>query len=292
MILDDALRDLAAAGSELPRAAMRWSLDHWDETRPVFITLLDAYGRGLDRSEGTGRALFFIVHLLGEKGEAAAFGPLCRLLLDGEASEMILGDGITTTVPRVLVSTYGGDLAALATVVEAVEADDFARYGALLVMAYLARTGRVPEAEMHAHLLRWLAEMQPQAEHLVWMAWVLAVAHLGYADLARTAEELIRRGFVPGGVMDAAGFREDLERALGDPETVEGFAHDCIGPFGEALEELGSWHSFSGEDEPGFTAHEARQPVTNPLRGVGRNDPCPCGSGKKFKKCCLGAAVH
>ncbi|MGB9619884.1 MAG: SEC-C metal-binding domain-containing protein, partial [Armatimonadota bacterium] len=21
---------------------------------------------------------------------------------------------------------------------------------------------------------------------------------------------------------------------------------------------------------------------------IGRNDPCPCGSGKKFKKCCLG----
>jgi preprotein translocase subunit SecA len=21
------------------------------------------------------------------------------------------------------------------------------------------------------------------------------------------------------------------------------------------------------------------------MRGVGRNDPCPCGSGKKFKKC-------
>jgi uncharacterized protein YecA (UPF0149 family) len=20
---------------------------------------------------------------------------------------------------------------------------------------------------------------------------------------------------------------------------------------------------------------------------VGRNDPCPCGSGKKYKKCCL-----
>jgi len=22
---------------------------------------------------------------------------------------------------------------------------------------------------------------------------------------------------------------------------------------------------------------------------VGRNEPCPCGSGKKFKKCCLGS---
>lgn len=20
---------------------------------------------------------------------------------------------------------------------------------------------------------------------------------------------------------------------------------------------------------------------------IGRNDPCPCGSGKKFKKCCI-----
>ncbi|WP_353620113.1 SEC-C metal-binding domain-containing protein [Thalassotalea sp. G20_0] len=23
-------------------------------------------------------------------------------------------------------------------------------------------------------------------------------------------------------------------------------------------------------------------------RGIGRNEPCPCGSGKKFKKCCDG----
>jgi len=22
---------------------------------------------------------------------------------------------------------------------------------------------------------------------------------------------------------------------------------------------------------------------------TGRNDPCPCGSGKKYKKCCMGA---
>ena len=27
------------------------------------------------------------------------------------------------------------------------------------------------------------------------------------------------------------------------------------------------------------------------LRRVGRNDPCPCGSGKKFKKCCLNKKV-
>ena len=27
-----------------------------------------------------------------------------------------------------------------------------------------------------------------------------------------------------------------------------------------------------------------------PQEHVGRNDPCPCGSGKKFKKCCMGKA--
>lgn len=36
---------------------------------------------------------------------------------------------------------------------------------------------------------------------------------------------------------------------------------------------------------------EADAPSSEPLRraapSVGRNDPCPCGSGKKFKKCCL-----
>jgi uncharacterized protein len=36
---------------------------------------------------------------------------------------------------------------------------------------------------------------------------------------------------------------------------------------------------------------EAYAPSSAPFRrtepSVGRNDPCPCGSGKKFKKCCL-----
>lgn len=31
---------------------------------------------------------------------------------------------------------------------------------------------------------------------------------------------------------------------------------------------------------------ESKRPLE--ISGVGRNDPCPCGSGKKYKKCCLG----
>jgi hypothetical protein len=40
--------------------------------------------------------------------------------------------------------------------------------------------------------------------------------------------------------------------------------------------------------EPVFSAEDEEEPVEPelPPQKVGRNDPCPCGSGKKYKKCC------
>lgn len=32
--------------------------------------------------------------------------------------------------------------------------------------------------------------------------------------------------------------------------------------------------------------HEQAKPITRQSPKIGRNDPCLCGSGKKFKKCC------
>lgn len=44
--------------------------------------------------------------------------------------------------------------------------------------------------------------------------------------------------------------------------------------------------------ERGFTLNEIGKPLSiMPVKkevAVGRNEPCPCGSGKKYKKCCLG----
>jgi preprotein translocase subunit SecA len=41
-----------------------------------------------------------------------------------------------------------------------------------------------------------------------------------------------------------------------------------------------------GQEEPEQEAPQASQPYTRDGTKVGRNDPCPCGSGKKFKHCC------
>ncbi len=41
----------------------------------------------------------------------------------------------------------------------------------------------------------------------------------------------------------------------------------------------GTWYFYDGEAPQ-------HQTVKRESPKVGRNDPCPCGSGKKFKKCC------
>jgi preprotein translocase subunit SecA len=48
------------------------------------------------------------------------------------------------------------------------------------------------------------------------------------------------------------------------------------------------WRESRGGDSAGAARPASRvEPRTAAGEKVGRNDPCPCGSGKKYKKCCL-----
>lgn len=42
---------------------------------------------------------------------------------------------------------------------------------------------------------------------------------------------------------------------------------------------------YGNDDDDGYVLTE---PYVRDTPKIGRNDPCPCGSGKKYKKCCLG----
>ena len=42
----------------------------------------------------------------------------------------------------------------------------------------------------------------------------------------------------------------------------------------------------------GIRIHDGSTPFIRAGNKIGRNDPCPCGSGKKFKKCCMGKGVY
>ncbi len=42
--------------------------------------------------------------------------------------------------------------------------------------------------------------------------------------------------------------------------------------------------SLPGADDPPLPPKV--EPIKNDASGPSRNDPCPCGSGKKYKQCC------
>jgi len=56
-----------------------------------------------------------------------------------------------------------------------------------------------------------------------------------------------------------------------------------------ALHEKSEFHRINGNWLFARTLRQGPAPVKAAVK-VGRNDPCPCGSGKKFKQCCLGKA--
>jgi hypothetical protein len=128
---------------------------------------------------------------------------------------------------------------------------------------------------------------------VVWDGWQGAIALLGLADLQPLVQEAFQNGFIDETMTSLKNFKEDLNRAsAGRP--LHSWQREEYEPFGNVIDELSGWACFQPKQPRDQTAEDWRPspwpatPAKNPFRNVGRNDPCPCGSGKKFKKCCLG----
>ena len=305
MNVDDVIREFAEVDGVLPKDSMRWALDHWDVAADRFIDLLTGCADGTDRNDETIRALFFVIFLLGERRETRAFPVLCRLLQDNELSADILGDAITQSLTQILIGTYDGNADALKSVIESATADEYARAGALEAMAYLTRTGAFTDEEMRAYLRHLLAEMQPRVESIIWLSWAFVASNLGYEDMAGDVEELMKCDLIDPLEMPMDDFHRHVRLAREDADGMAGFRRDRIGPLTDSIAMLSTWYGFSeayrsaraealaeaaacselDEETPRWSW--SYEPAVNPLRHVGRNDPCPCGSGLKYKKCCL-----
>lgn len=85
------------------------------------------------------------------------------------------------------------------------------------------------------------------------------------------------------GKMSLFPFYEQAREAI--PDEQEWAARDDE----EDAEFMDAMKEFLGDLSPKELDHllnGVQKPYVNPCGGIGRNDPCPCGSGKKFKKCC------
>ena len=65
-----------------------------------------------------------------------------------------------------------------------------------------------------------------------------------------------------------------IPETMPDPSVFE-FKHEAFGGLGEDV----------ADDATDSAVVEEKKPFVRPDRKVGRNDPCPCGSGKKYKHC-------
>ena len=83
-----------------------------------------------------------------------------------------------------------------------------------------------------------------------------------------------------------AGLPDLLEDLLSTVASLEGVSKtfDWINAVGNARTDYEN--AFDDDDRPRF-APASSAPVRRPGAKLGRNDPCPCGSGKKYKRCCL-----
>jgi hypothetical protein len=108
-------------------------------------------------------------------------------------------------------------------------------------------------------------------------------------DLAPLVHRAWDAGRVMPGVLYRSHFEQDLSEAERAPNDLDRLKRAYLGYIDDVLVAL-EWtrgvEDLPNEDEA-LRPSESFEPVRNPWRHVGRNDPCPCGSGKKAKKCCL-----
>jgi hypothetical protein len=221
-------------------------------------------------------------------------------LLDGkpERVEEVLGDAITENLTQILIGVFDGDTDRLHRVINNPDADEFVRAAVFDTWTYLVAAGRIGRLEAEQYLSSCFEMLQPREDNFIWYAWVKAVASLGFTELTEKVRNVLELGRMPTMAILFKEFEEILEAALRADDPVAFVGKEGMKPFTDTIGVLSQWHSFSEEypQKKREAEHAERQPiqptqmtnaVSNPYRNVGRNDPCPCGSGKKFKKCCL-----
>jgi hypothetical protein len=104
---------------------------------------------------------------------------------------------------------------------------------------------------------------------------------MDFADEAVAVLDAERARGIPGGVaFDVA----DVLRAFTEPQDLSRYQASWLDFYNsEAIAaRQRRWQREEAEQT-------ARRQAERAQPKVGRNDPCPCGSGRKYKKCCLGA---
>jgi hypothetical protein len=98
-------------------------------------------------------------------------------------------------------------------------------------------------------------------------------------ELLPEIKRLFDLGYVSRGI---CGDFNDVEREIFEPGR-DFFKKEILNIFDRYHEITTSWFGYTGKEQ---VSGSSKEPMKSEQK-IGRNDPCPCGSRKKYKKCCL-----
>jgi hypothetical protein len=251
--------------------------------------------------------LDYAAHLLAWWRDPRGLTPLLALARnpDRDLHDSVFGDYMTNALGRCLGSMARNQLQPLMTLAEDPQADPYARGAAFEAMKACVIEGDAPRDEV----LAYVRQLAPRAaeegrtgiDEPTLLNFVVDLA----ADLCDSDMLPAIRGWFDEGLLDPfLTPMEHIEKTATQP--LEPHLRELLeqgkGYIRDPQTEMGWWHCFQ-EDRPRRDVPESQvlaQPPREPARivsppppaqpqvrespKIGRNDPCPCGSGKKFKK--------
>jgi hypothetical protein len=302
MTIPEILKALEPYTGRFPMEAMRAAIEQREAITPELLRVVEAMAA--NPTEVANRRDYAmlpvcVLYLLAQFREKRAYPAVVKMFsAPGETSYDLVGDTVTEGLKRIFASVYDGNPAPLHGLIENEEANEYVRDAAINALLVLERTGQMPRSEV-VEYFRSLFHGKLQRTHsFAWDGLVCAVADLPAPELLEEVQQAYAEGLIDESVADLRG----IERDLTAPEQWRRERRTLIT---DAIGEMEHWACFHLEDSrpkrrpevkvaltppspsppPAPASYETPKPLIREPK-IGRNDPCPCGSGKKYKKCC------
>jgi hypothetical protein len=297
--IEDHLETIATEW-RLPIYAIGMCLLRMEEAASALRAVLARAADGEVLSEDESMLLFRGIYILGGGRDTEACKALLRLLQRPQSElDDLIGDAVTQDLSRILAGVFDGDVDALFGLIINRSVDQFVREQVLDAATFLTWKGLITRDQMRGVLQRFYEEKLADDEDEAWTGWLKSIALLGLRDMAPMVYRALDEGRAADWVISRKDFDEMLADAEQRPDDATRFEEFRIG----YIEDVAAALEWSDRPKPGAESDSfdenlfdrsspnyrwtPTEPVRNPWRHVGRNDPCPCGSGKKAKKCCL-----
>ena len=212
------------------------------------------------------------------------------LSLPNEMPHDLFGDAICEAGSRILASICGDDIRPIKALIENNDIDEYVRGQAIEALAILALKGILPREQVITYYKDMLNEVVKIDNRLVMAHLICSCDDIYPGDLYEDIKIAYEKDLVDSTVIKLRDI--GLSLTLGKENVLASSRKNAHLQFiDDTIKEFEHWACFNQDKKYADTKATLEKTINNTqtvVKGVkvGRNAPCPCGSGKKYKKCC------